>query len=301
MYPRLIQRYGGNVVYKDMIKPCRKSRSHALVGTGTYEKYGLQLNYKTTWKKCLNARSERIKPERDVQVKEPCTLFDVCADRADVSMRKSIAKSLQSLRQPQFHEFYDFTDAFGNRSNLIIGEGCEGTVRCASRRQTDPAVKQLTDWNPVFAVKSINKLHSHRFRAKDNPIMREVTTLQSIGVHPHIIKLFDVYESPVRLHIVSEYLAGGDLYNYMSCHDFNPEQEVTVRSVVKNLLSAIKHCHDHEIVHLDIKLENIMRRASADFLDPSDTVLIDFGHSKKLPNAPTPTGLPYGTLSRPGK
>ena len=47
---------------------------------------------------------------------------------------------------------------------------------------------------------------------------------------------------------------------------------------MRTLLEAIKVCHNHSILHRDIKLDNIMFRNHT--CKPEDLVLIDFGHSR---------------------
>ena len=279
------------MVYKNLIKPCRESRIHALVGQFIYKTYGLELNYKLNWRRCLRERNERMKPQRDLKLGIKTQRCEPHVSASELSMRENIAKSLSSMRQPQFQEYYTFTDASGRCGNGVIGQGVEGTVRCAKKLEAEESSKN------VVAVKSINKIHSHMFRAKDNPIMREVTVLSQLKDHPGIIKLLDVFESPVKLHLVTEYLAGGDLYNYLYERDFQVESEEVVRNLVLKLLNVIKFCHVNNVVHLDIKLENVLRRSEGD--DIGDIVLIDFGHSKKIPIRTDPGVLPYGSLSRP--
>ena len=291
MYPRLIQRYGGEVVFKSLIKPCRKNRQHALVGQCTYESYGFQLNYKHNWKETLRKRSEQMKPQRDLKLGVKTVRNEPHVSAADLSMRENIVKSLSSIRQPQLHEFYVFTDAQGKCVNEVIGQGVEGTIRCARRLDAEE------DARNVVAVKSINKIHSHMFRSKDSPIMREVTVLERLKAHPNIIKMIDVFESPVKLHIVTEYLPGGDLHNYLQDRDFETASEDVVKDLVAKLLGVLKFCLAHDVVHLDIKLENVLRRSRGEEI--GEIVLIDFGHSKKIPKQTCPHGVPTAQLSRP--
>ena len=53
-------------------------------------------------------------------------------------------------------------------------------------------------------------------------------------------------------------------------------KEQTAAKIVKQILSAIKHLHDHGICHRDLKLENIMLESSQFKKDPQIKV-IDFG------------------------
>ena len=75
-----------------------------------------------------------------------------------------------------------------------------------------------------------------------------------------------------QLAIVMELCTGGDLYARM------PYTERQAASVMKQVLSALVYLHDRNIIHRDIKMENIMFESH----HPEAAVkLIDFGLSKE--------------------
>jgi len=91
--------------------------------------------------------------------------------------------------------------------------------------------------------------------------------------HEHIVKVEDIYVDVTSscMHFVMEHLAGGDLCDALSqCKRFS---EKNAKVVVLQLLNAVEHMHQHQVVHRDIKLESIM------FVEAggNKVKLIDFG------------------------
>lgn len=74
------------------------------------------------------------------------------------------------------------------------------------------------------------------------------------------------------------YFPGRDLYRFMRAHK-NPKghlSEYEAWIIAKQLLVALKTCHQHEILHRDIKPENIMLD------DELNIALSDFGLAMRL-------------------
>lgn len=102
------------------------------------------------------------------------------------------------------------------------------------------------------AVKIVSKSdlnENRRIRLKS-----EIELLKSLD-HPGIVKLMEVYESDERVYLVFEY-KNGDLYNYIQTK--GPVTETIAMEIFRQLIDAVDHCHKKNIVHLDIKLENIL-------------------------------------------
>lgn len=85
----------------------------------------------------------------------------------------------------------------------------------------------------------------------------EVATLRRLE-HPNIIKLCDVLQSPTELCLVMEYFGNGtDLFQFLQDHaPFIDEH--TGKVIFRQLLDALIYCHDKDIVHRDIKEENVL-------------------------------------------
>ena len=94
--------------------------------------------------------------------------------------------------------------------------------------------------------------------------------------HRNICKLFEPIESEKYYLMVLELCSGGDLLHYVRRRRFLNENVAKVLFV--QLVTAVQYIHDKNIIHRDIKLENIL-------LDNLGVVkLCDFGVSRLLDN-----------------
>ncbi|XP_067675965.1 serine/threonine-protein kinase 33-like [Haliotis asinina] len=146
-----------------------------------------------------------------------------------------------------------------------LGQGSFGKVHEAQHRETKKS----------WAIKSINKEKAGSSALK--LIEREVAILKRVH-HPNIIQLNEVLESPTRMFLVMELCDGGEMAD--SLKDNKHFSEADTKTVIRRLASAISYLHKNDIVHRDIKLENILLSQNPD--DPDDKLHIkvtDFGLS----------------------
>ncbi|GMF25230.1 unnamed protein product [Phytophthora fragariaefolia] len=124
-----------------------------------------------------------------------------------------------------------------------------------------------------FAIKCIKRA---QLSADDlAALVAEVKILREMQ-HPHIVKLYDVFQEDAYFFLVTEYMAGGELFERIVKKNFYSEREA--RDLVKVLLETIAFCHDADVVHRDLKPENLLL-SSRD--DDADIKLADFGFAKK--------------------
>ncbi|XP_028357382.1 serine/threonine-protein kinase 33 isoform X2 [Physeter macrocephalus] len=110
---------------------------------------------------------------------------------------------------------------------------------------------------------------------------REVTILKSVK-HEHIIHLEQVFETPKKVYLVMELCEDGELREILDRKGHFSENET--RWIIRSLASAIAYLHNKDIVHRDLKLENIMVKSS--FIDANDEMTLnikvtDFGLAVK--------------------
>ena len=140
-----------------------------------------------------------------------------------------------------------------------LGEGAYGSVYKVYQKAT----------NYIRAVKAIKKKNVYR-----TEFMNEIKVLKTVD-HPNIIKLFDCYYDNIFYYMVEEYCSGGDLFDYIKKEKCFTERKASI--IIKQLLSAINYLHKKNIVHRDIKPDNIV------FIKTTNNnifiKLIDFGTS----------------------
>lgn len=102
---------------------------------------------------------------------------------------------------------------------------------------------------------------------------REALSTTSLA-HPNIVNIFDVGEDGAMPYLVMEYVPGKTLKEYIIEHSpIAPERAV---KIMKQLASALAHAHHNQIVHRDIKPQNIL-------MDEDGNVKItDFGIAMAL-------------------
>ncbi|XP_053418016.1 serine/threonine-protein kinase 33 isoform X2 [Nycticebus coucang] len=110
---------------------------------------------------------------------------------------------------------------------------------------------------------------------------REVNILKSVK-HEHIIHLEQVFETPKKMYLVMELCEDGELKEIL--HKKGHFSENETRWIIKSLASAIAYLHSNDIVHRDLKLENILVKSS--FIDANNELnlnikVTDFGLAVK--------------------
>eukprot|EP01068_Selenidium_serpulae_P009684 Selendium_serpulae@DN5296_c0_g1_i1.p1 len=109
-------------------------------------------------------------------------------------------------------------------------------------------------------------------------IEQEIETLKALD-HPNILRLHETYDDGCTIFLIMELCEGGMLYDRIVRHYDHLKRPITEEQVafwMKQILSASKFCHEREIVHRDIKPDNIIL---VDESDNSDIKVIDFGLS----------------------
>lgn len=97
--------------------------------------------------------------------------------------------------------------------------------------------------------------------------------------HQNIINLESVFLIKKEIILFTEYIQGGELKEYIKNH--NPFSEQEAKKIFSVLVEAIGYVHSKNIVHRDLKLENILL-VNKD--DPFNFKIIDFGISGILYN-----------------
>ncbi|XP_062327977.1 serine/threonine-protein kinase 33 [Osmerus eperlanus] len=134
------------------------------------------------------------------------------------------------------------------------------------------------DTRKKWAIKKVNKEKAGSSGVK--LLEREVSILKRVN-HAHIIHLEEVFETPKRMYLVMELCEGGELKELLQKNRRFSEEES--RHIIRSLAEAIVYLHKKDIVHRDLKLENILVKTYHHGSD-NDMIRIkvtDFGLSVK--------------------
>jgi len=150
--------------------------------------------------------------------------------------------------------------------HYILGE----TLGNGSFGKVKKARHQLTGHTVAIKILNRNKIKSLDVVSK---IRREIQNLKLFR-HPHIIKLYQVINTPTDIFMVMEFVAGGELFDHIVKNGKLSENEA--RKFFQQIISGVAYCHRHMIVHRDLKPENLL-------LDTNMNVKIaDFGLSNMM-------------------
>ena len=164
-------------------------------------------------------------------------------------------------------------DEFVLSSGVPIGSGKSGKVYSGAVVASGVAV----------AIKVIDRMEIECRPDKIKRVTRELNIQRKLR-HPNLINLLDVAFDDFRAMLIMEMADGSMLFDLVSAG--TPLPEGRARYLFKQMVSAVSYCHDLQIYHRDLKLENIMLAS-----DGTDTLKIaDFGASKWEPESPCAPG-----------
>ncbi|XP_053192179.1 serine/threonine-protein kinase D1 [Scomber japonicus] len=178
------------------------------------------------------------------------------------SGHKEISISI-SVSNCQIQENVDINSVYQIFPDEVLGSGQFGIVYGGKHRKSGRDV----------AIKIIDKL---RFPTKQESQLRnEVAILQSLH-HPGVVNLDCMFETPERVFVVMEKLHGDMLEMILSSEKGRLPERIT-KFLVTQILVALRHLHFKNIVHCDLKPENVLL-ASAESLP--QVKLCDFGFAR---------------------
>lgn len=144
----------------------------------------------------------------------------------------------------------------------FLQRGTFGEVKLAKRK----------DNNQEIAIKRLCKNQELVYGLK---LDDEIEIVESLN-HPNIIKFHHVAESDIYLYHVMEYYPYGDFFDVREKYKFDNDLTLKYGRKLKKILDYLR---SHEIIHRDIKAENIMLKSD---YKTAEIVLIDFGHATRI-------------------
>lgn len=112
--------------------------------------------------------------------------------------------------------------------------------------------------------------------------LKEARTIAQLN-HPNIVKIIDVFEENGTAYYAMEYIEAGSLKSLVRSNGILPEEQAI--SIISKVGEALEYIHSKNILHLDIKPDNIMMK------DGKDPTIIDFGISKRYDESGSQTSM----------
>ncbi len=144
------------------------------------------------------------------------------------------------------------------------------------------------------AIKIINKAKiAQAFEANGQDFIElELSQRLSKLNCDNLVMVFETFEDEDNYCIVSELLQAGDLFKYVCQQPDQPLTEEHAKNVIKQVATGLKQLHDRNIIHRDIKMENIF---VSDMTTDATFKLGDLGSAHELESASDKTGFQIGT------
>uniref|UniRef100_A0A665UI10 Serine/threonine-protein kinase n=1 Tax=Echeneis naucrates TaxID=173247 RepID=A0A665UI10_ECHNA len=179
-----------------------------------------------------------------------------CVSTEELSISISVSNS-------QIQENVDISSVYQIFADEVLGSGQFGIVYGGKHRKTGRDV----------AIKIIDKM---RFPTKQESQLRnEVAILQNLH-HPGIVNLECMFETPEQVFVVMEKLHGDMLEMILSSEKSRLPERLT-KFLVTQILVALRHLHFKNIVHCDLKPENVLLASAEPF---PQVKLCDFGFAR---------------------
>ncbi|XP_062503723.1 ribosomal protein S6 kinase alpha-5-like [Corticium candelabrum] len=149
----------------------------------------------------------------------------------------------------------------------VLGTGAYGKVFLVRK-------KTGKDCDRLFAMKVLKKATIVQKAKATEHTMTERQVLEAVRESPFLVTLHYAFQTDAKLHLILDYVCGGELFTHLYQRDHFNEAEC--RIYVGEVLLAIEHLHKLGIIYRDLKLENILLDAEG------HVVLTDFGLSKEM-------------------
>ncbi|WP_013325123.1 serine/threonine-protein kinase [Gloeothece verrucosa] len=147
----------------------------------------------------------------------------------------------------------------------LIGQGGFG--------RTFLAADNAKPSQPRCVIKQFYPDEQTNARAAMQLFEQEAQRLKQLGEHPQIPDFYDHLEQDKHQYIIQEFIDGQNLSQELATNGtFNQTQ---IKTLLKDLLPVLKFIHAGQIIHRDIKPDNIIRSRQQELL-----YLVDFGAAK---------------------
>ena len=159
----------------------------------------------------------------------------------------------------------------------VLGTGAYGKVFLARK-------KTGMDKGQLFAMKVLKKATIVQKRKTTEHTKTERQVLATIRQSPFLVTMHYAFQTPSKLHLVLDYINGGELFTHLYQREKFTENEV--RIYIGEIVLALEHLHkvnrhfdllilvtnpqylQNGIIYRDIKLENILLDGEGHIVQP---------------------------------
>ncbi|CAL8308989.1 unnamed protein product [Gadus morhua 'NCC'] len=149
----------------------------------------------------------------------------------------------------------------------VLGTGAYGKVFLVRKTSGH-------DEGQLYAMKVLKKAAIVQKAKTTEHTRTERQVLEHIRQSPFLVTLHYAFQTHSKLHLILDYVSGGEMFTHLYQRDHFSEEEVRV--YIGEIILALEHLHKLGIVYRDIKLENILLDSDGHI------VLTDFGLSKEF-------------------
>ncbi|XP_075741478.1 ribosomal protein S6 kinase alpha-5-like isoform X2 [Rhipicephalus microplus] len=130
------------------------------------------------------------------------------------------------------------------------------------------------DDQKLYAMKVLKKATIVQKQKTLEHTRTERQVLEAIRQSPFLVTLHYAFQTDAKLHLILDYVCGGELFTHLFMREHFTESEV--RFYIAEIVLALEHLHKLGIIYRDIKLENILLDSEGHI------ILTDFGLSKEF-------------------
>ncbi|KAK0168888.1 hypothetical protein PV327_002650 [Microctonus hyperodae] len=163
---------------------------------------------------------------------------------ADIASHETPSTSGKPIEKKNNDKKQTVLEKHGYALGKTIGNGSYATVRIANSNRHERQV----------AVKIVSKFHAPGDYLKKF-LPREIEVVKGLK-HPNLIRFLQAIETTHRVYIIMEYAPNGSLLDMIRRDTYIDERRS--RRWFKQVLNGVEYCHNHGVVHRDIKCENLL-------------------------------------------
>lgn len=186
---------------------------------------------------------------------------------------------------------YKFGDTLGTGGFAVVKRAVdredqtEYAIKIMILNQSDE--ERAHNPNSTRSPQTLEEIRA-RERAAETLIFKEIELLQDMN-HPNVVRLKEYFVENRKVYLITELLTGGELLDAVLERGSYSEYDACLAFI--QLAEGIKYLHSKNVVHRDLKLENLLLATPKAF---TNIKIVDFGLAKKAAemNMETVCGTP---------